>query len=223
RMQRLDAPVEHLGKACHLRDVGDGQAGVAEAARGAACGEERDALRVQAAGEVDQSGLVENGEECAADGILVLRCRQLLDLNHYGYGKRITQGGDALQKGSGLDADDAAVDGDPVLCEEPDGLRIDPVLHFQYTCGEGFRRIAGEDGDGLLQDDGAGVVLLVDEVDRRARPAYAVGQDGFVHAAAVHPFATESGQERRVDIKHSPVKSAHDGGWNFLHVPGQHD
>ena len=67
RMQRLDPAVEHLGKAGHLGDVAHGQAGVGQRLARAAGGDQFDAEGGQAAGEVDQAGLVADAEQGAAD------------------------------------------------------------------------------------------------------------------------------------------------------------
>ena len=64
RVQRLDAAVEHLGKAGVVGDLGDWQAAVGEQLRGAAGGQKPDAQRVQAAGEFENAGLVGNGNQC---------------------------------------------------------------------------------------------------------------------------------------------------------------
>ena len=68
RMQRLHAPVEHLRKARHVADVEHREAGVAQRARGPAGGDELPPERGQPAGEVDESGLVGDGEEGAGHG-----------------------------------------------------------------------------------------------------------------------------------------------------------
>jgi hypothetical protein len=65
-VQRLDAAVEHLGKAGVVGDLGDGQAGVGEQLGGAAGGQQLDAERVQRAGEFDDAGLVGDGEQGGA-------------------------------------------------------------------------------------------------------------------------------------------------------------
>src|SRR5690606_24448908 len=64
RVQGLHAAVEHLGKPGALGHVGDGQPRLPEGTGGAAGGEQLDAEGRQAAGEVDDAGLVGNGDEC---------------------------------------------------------------------------------------------------------------------------------------------------------------
>ena len=68
RVQRLDAAIEHLGKAGHVGDVAHGQAGVGQRLARAAGGDQLDAEAGQAASQVDQAGLVADAEQGAADG-----------------------------------------------------------------------------------------------------------------------------------------------------------
>ena len=63
RVQRLHAAVEHLGKAGDLGHFGDGQAGLGEQLGGAAGGQQLDAGAVQFARELDDAGLVGDGEQ----------------------------------------------------------------------------------------------------------------------------------------------------------------
>ena len=63
RVQRLDAAVEHLGKAGVLGDLGDREAGVGEQLGRAAGRQQLDAERRQLARELDDAGLVGNGDQ----------------------------------------------------------------------------------------------------------------------------------------------------------------
>ena len=56
------------GKPVSVADVGDRNAGLAQRARGAAGGDQRDAERVQPVREIDQAGLVGNAEQRPPDG-----------------------------------------------------------------------------------------------------------------------------------------------------------
>ena len=67
RMQRLHAPVHHLRHAGDGADVGDGEAGFGQRAGGAAGREDLDAVLGQRAGEVDDPGLVGDGDQRALD------------------------------------------------------------------------------------------------------------------------------------------------------------
>ncbi|OWK20373.1 hypothetical protein AJ88_30040 [Mesorhizobium amorphae CCBAU 01583] len=66
-MQCLDAAVHDLGKAGQLGDVAHGYAGFGDRLRGAAGGDQFDAGRGERLGEIDEAGLVENGQQRAAD------------------------------------------------------------------------------------------------------------------------------------------------------------
>ena len=66
-MQRLDAAVEDFGVAGEGGNIDDGQACVAQGGGGAAGGQELDAERGEAAGEVEQAGFVGYAEQCALD------------------------------------------------------------------------------------------------------------------------------------------------------------
>ena len=68
RVQRLDAAVHDFGEAGDVADVAHRQARLAQRLRGAAGGQQFDALRGQRAGEVDQAGLVGNGKQRPAHG-----------------------------------------------------------------------------------------------------------------------------------------------------------
>ena len=68
-MQGLDAAVKHLGKAGEIGDVADIQAGLAEGAGRAAGRDELDAEGGEGAGEIDQAGLIGDGDEGATDGL----------------------------------------------------------------------------------------------------------------------------------------------------------
>ena len=67
RVQRLHPAVHHFGKAGELGDVVDRQAGRRDRLRGAAGGDELDAVAGQRVGELDQAGLVGNGQQGAGN------------------------------------------------------------------------------------------------------------------------------------------------------------
>ena len=64
-VQRLDPAVHHFGKARQLRDVLDLQPGRRDRLRGAARGDELDAMSCKRLGKFDQAGLVGNGQQGA--------------------------------------------------------------------------------------------------------------------------------------------------------------
>jgi hypothetical protein len=65
RMERLDAPVEHFRKVRDGADIGAREASVTNRLRGAASGDQLPAELVQRAGEIDEAGLIGNGEQGA--------------------------------------------------------------------------------------------------------------------------------------------------------------
>jgi hypothetical protein len=66
-VQRLDATAEHLGEGRDLLDPLHGHFAVLERARRPTGADERDAARVEAAGEVDEAGLVGDREQRTLD------------------------------------------------------------------------------------------------------------------------------------------------------------
>src|SRR5204863_6202908 len=68
RMQGLHTPIEHLGKAGIGGYLGDAEALAREELRGAAGGKELEARGAQAAGELDDAGLVRDADQRPADG-----------------------------------------------------------------------------------------------------------------------------------------------------------
>src|SRR4051794_3469686 len=63
RMQRLDSPIENLGKAGHVRNVADSEAGIGQGFARAASGDQLDTEGSQSASQVDQAGLVADAEQ----------------------------------------------------------------------------------------------------------------------------------------------------------------
>jgi len=66
-VQRLDAPVHHLGKAGKALDRADVEPGGLQLGGGAARRDELDAQFGQAAGELGDAALVRDGQQRAAD------------------------------------------------------------------------------------------------------------------------------------------------------------
>ena len=67
RMQRLDAPVEDLGRAGVGRDLGDPRARFAQRARRAAGRQDVDAVALKAARQLFDAALVGDGDQGPAD------------------------------------------------------------------------------------------------------------------------------------------------------------
>ena len=66
RVQGLDASVHDLGETGVLRDFGDRDAVLGEQARRTTRGEDGDATAFEFAGEIQKTGLVGDGQQCAA-------------------------------------------------------------------------------------------------------------------------------------------------------------
>jgi len=86
RVQRFDAPVHDLGEAGQLAHLAYRQAGLAQAARAAAGGDQFHAERIQRARQINQPVLVGNAQQCAPH-------RRQRGVEH-----------DALQMGASVDA-----------------------------------------------------------------------------------------------------------------------
>src|SRR5262249_5057881 len=67
RVEGLDAAVQHLGEAGQLGDLADPEAGPAQGPGGAARRDQLDAERGQAPAQLDDAGLVGDGEQRPAD------------------------------------------------------------------------------------------------------------------------------------------------------------
>ena len=86
---------------------------------------------------------------------------------------------------------------------------------LERTC-----RIVVADFDRALQDNGAVIVLVIDEVHGAAGDLGAVTEHSSMHGQAIHPPPTERWDERRVDVDdavlevrwngHVLEKAAHD-------------
>ena len=72
RVERLHAAAEHLGALRQVGDVEDRQARVADRAGGSAGGDELHLELGEALGELDEPGLVGNGEQRAPHGLHVI-------------------------------------------------------------------------------------------------------------------------------------------------------
>ena len=151
RVEGLDPSVEHLGESCHLGDLADGQPGGRERSRRAAGRHELDAQLGEAAGQVDQPGLVGNGEKRPAD------------LAHSGYrasapwvDRRLVAFRPTPARPRELGGDPRRRDGSP---------RVEAMLLDEDPRRQRVLRVVVEDGHGGLQDDRPGVHALVDEVD----------------------------------------------------------
>jgi len=79
------------------------------------------------------------------------------------------------------------------LEEQADRRGVSDAFLLEDAFGQGIGRVARQDGHGTLQDDRAGVVFVVGEVDGAAARLLAGGQNGFVDVMAVEALTTELG------------------------------
>src|SRR5437899_3730648 len=112
---------------------------------------------------------------------------------------------------------DAAAD-DFVVSFQDDfyGLGVDAMFLFQDALGKGVLVVGVEDGDGGLQNDGAGVEIFVDEVDGAAGEFYAVVEGLFLRFQA-----GERGEERGMDIEDALGKGGNEKRREEAHVAGE--
>ena len=135
-MQRLDPPIEHL------QGAGPG---------GPTGRHQLEAVRDEAAPEVDQPGLVRHGQQ------------------------RPPRERDARLGASRVHPDPAFVDPDRAGGQQRDGPRQQPVLDRVDPRREAVGVVAREHRDRLLEQDRTAVERLVDEVDRHAGHGHAAG------------------------------------------------
>ena len=79
--------------------------------------------------------------------------------------------------------------------QQLDNARQQCVFDVEYACGQVFCRVFLEDWDRPLRDDGAAVVDLIDEMDRRTTDSCARREHCGMHMSAVHAGAAEGGEQ----------------------------
>ena len=89
--------------------------------------------------------------------------------------------------------DTASIQFEQALLIEPNAFRKGDLLFFKYAVGECVGGVIFGDGAGALQDDGAVVVGLIDEVDGASADFAAVVDDGLMHLEAIHSLAAKAG------------------------------
>src|SRR5437899_3884978 len=98
------------------------------------------------------------------------------------------------------------------------GLGVDAMLLFQDALRKGVLVVGVEDRDGGLQNDGAGVEILVDEVDGTAGEFYAVVEGLFLRFQA-----GERGEKRWMDVENALGEGGYEKGREEAHVAGEAD
>jgi len=102
---------------------------------------------------------------------------------------------------------DYAAAGDFVVPFQDDfyGLGVDAMFLFQDALGKGVLIVGIENGDGGLQDDGAGVEIFVDEMDGAAGEF-----DAVVEGLLLGFEAGEGWEERWMDIQDALGESGYE-------------
>jgi hypothetical protein len=98
------------------------------------------------------------------------------------------------------------------------GLGVDAMFLFQDAGGKSVLVVGIEDGDGGLQDDGAGVEIFVDEMDGAAGEFYAVVEGLFLGFEA-----GEGWEERRMDVENALGKGGYEKWRKKAHVASEAD
>lgn len=99
-----------------------------------------------------------------------------------------------------------------------DGFGVGDVLFDEDALGEGVRVVGFEDGYGALEDDGAVIEVLVDEVDGAAGDFYSV-----VEGLLLRIEAGKGGKQRWVDVEDAVGEGGDEGGREQSHIAGEAD
>lgn len=117
----------------------------------------------------------------------------------------------------------SALDLEAALREKLDRFRVGLVFLHQHASGEGLGGIAFLYGHALLDDDRAGIVVLVNEVDGAAGNLDAAIDRRLMYMAAVHAFAAEQRNKAWVDVHHTPAICADHVRRQYPHVTRETD
>ena len=102
--------------------------------------------------------------------------------------------------------------------EAGDGFGVGDVLFDEDALGEGVGVVRIEDGDRALEDDGAMIEVLVDEVDGAAGDF-----DSVIERLLLGVEARECGQQRGMDIEDAVGEGGDEAGREQAHVTGEAD
>ena len=75
--------------------------------------------------------------------------------------------------------------------DQPQSFWICFVLCYEHACAQTVRRIALDHRDCPLQDNRAGVVLFIDQVNRAAANFRPIIQNGLMDMMAIHPASSK--------------------------------
>ncbi len=92
------------------------------------------------------------------------------------------------------------------------------MLLHQNAFGEGVLIVGGENGNGLLQDNGAVIEVLVHKVNGAAAEL-----DAVIEGLLLRFEAGKSGQQRGMDVQDSLGKLLHEPGREQTEVSGEDD
>ncbi len=112
----------------------------------------------------------------------------------------------------------ATVDGVYPAYDAGDSLRVRDVLFYENARGEALSGVCVRHLDGALQDDGAVIELLVDEVHRAAGELGAVRQRLRL---GVEPW--KGWQQRWMDVQDAMRECGNEAGAEQAHVAGKTD
>ena len=186
RVEGLDAPAQHLGRAGHLGDLGVRDAGLGQPGRGVAAGHQLPAQVREALGQLDQPLLVVDGQQCPHD-VISSSAPSLVARRGPARGFDLPAGLQLVERPCHRRRIERALD------------HLDPLV--QRLLG-----VAGEDGNGSLGQDRPGVHLEGSEVHRAAR----LGDPGGQRVPDAVPPG-EGGEQGGVRVQDAVRKGAVDG------------
>ena len=192
RVERLDPPIEHLGRPGDCGHIGHRQAGVAQRPGRATRRDQLEPASDEAATELDDAGLVVHRQQCPA------------------------RDGDARVRAVEIHGHRAAFRREGVGEQQRDRTRQESMLGCADPVMERGDIVAGQDHDGLLGDDRAAVEAVVHEMDRAPGDRHAVGE-----CVRNGMRTRKGGQQRRVRVEDPTGERGEDRGSHDPHVAGQ--
>ena len=97
------------------------------------------------------------------------------------------------------------------------------MLYSQNTTRHGFRRVVLINLHNFLRDNGPGIVMLVDKVNRRTRNACSTGNNRFVDVLTIHAPSAKSWEQSRMDIDDPVGIRFKRAGAQLFHVASEDD
>jgi hypothetical protein len=109
-------------------------------------------------------------------------------------------------------------DADPALCDQPQGVRVEPMLDREDSCRQALLVVVGMNGNDRLADDRSGIELGADEMNRATREA-----DARCKGLTLGVEAAEGRKEGRMDIDHPIAPGFDKTRLQHPHEAGQAD